>query len=567
MTRIQLAARVWFGVILLSLAACGGGGGSTTTPPAVIQVTISGPTGSLTTGTTRTFTASVNGTSNTAVTWSVVEAGGGTITASGVYTAPTLPGTYTIKATAQADGVSSSTVAISVVLPLVVQISGPTGVLNTGTARTFTASVSGTSNTAVTWSVVEAGGGTITTSGVYTAPALPGTFTVKATALADGMSSATTSVPVVLPEGHIAGYDVGADYHATGADFVSTAFISQYDTPAVRQTVRTQLQGMADRGATLISTRIWLTEQPGTVNIHGAWVATFPMTAREQANLRAFATDVAAVVGSGGNRLRLTLGMLWLGAADYTMGSPTTTLGFFNLSAAEFTRRVEATTDSIIAAVTGINRPDGVPIVDIIYLNGEVQIAAPTDPQPAGRPNDDWFMKTHYPRFVQAVQAAGFTPSVYFIFYDTQAHVLDPGYIDSAYPELNGHRSAYWLYRTLHFMKDNGLPLPARIDFSYYPSDLPLATGVSYPQLLQRTLDDADAVLPLLGIAQPAYGIAETWYLMDDVQRHAFGQSFAAEAGAHTRLHTLTFWTAKDAGGPSVNVGYPFAIEDFLPPP
>ena len=40
------------------------------------------------------------------------------------------------------------------------------------------------------------------------------------------------------------------------------------------------------------------------------------MTAREQANLHAFATDVAAVVGSGGNRLRLTLGMLWLGAAD-----------------------------------------------------------------------------------------------------------------------------------------------------------------------------------------------------------------------------------------------------------
>lgn len=87
--------------------------------------------------------------------------------------------------------------------------------------------------------------------------------------------------------------------------------------------------------------------------------------------------------------------------------SPTTTLGFFNLTAAEFTRRVEATTDAVIAAVSGINRPDGVPIVDIIYRNGEVQIAAPSNPQPAGRANDDWFMTTHYPQFAQAVQAGG----------------------------------------------------------------------------------------------------------------------------------------------------------------
>jgi hypothetical protein len=446
-----------------------------------------------------------------------------------------------------------------------VTISGPTGLLDSGASRTFSASVSGTSNLAVTWSVVESGGGTVSAAGVYTAPAIPGTYTVKATSQADAAASATLPIPVIIPEGHIAGYDVGVDYHATGADFINTAFISQYDVPAVRQTVQAQLQGMADRGATLISTRIWPGLEPGSVNNNGAWIATFPLTLREQSNLHNFATDVAAVVGTGGNRLRLSLGLLWLGASDYRQGSPATTLGTSLITAGEYTRRVEATTDTIIAAVQGVSRPDGVPVVDIIYLNGELLIAAPADPDPHFQ-NTDWFMTALYPRFVQVVRAAGFTPSVYFIINGYQAQFLDPGYLDAVYPELNDHRSAYWLYRGLRFMQDHGLPIPARIDFSYYIADLPLAAGVTYPQLLARALDDADAVLPLLGIPT-AYGVAETFYFPDATERRAFGQSFAAEAAAHSRLHLVTFWTTPDGGGTSVNNAYPFAIEDYLPPP
>lgn len=81
-------------------------------------------------------------------------------------------------------------------------------------------------------------------------------------------------------------------------------------------------------------------------------------------------------------------------------------------------------------------------------------------------------MTTHYPRFVSVVKAVGFTPSVYFIVSDTQADIMTPGYVDAFYPALNGHRSAFWLYRTLRFMSDNSLPILARIDFSYYsPSE------------------------------------------------------------------------------------------------
>jgi hypothetical protein len=446
-----------------------------------------------------------------------------------------------------------------------VTISGPSGVLNTGATRQFTALVSGTSDTSVAWSVTQSGGGTITAAGLYVAPALPSTYTVKATAHADGTTFATAAVPVVIPEGHVAGYDVGVDYHATAADFINTAFISQYNTPSVRQAVQTQLQGMADRGATLISTRLWLVLEPGTPNTQGAWALTFPMASQEQANLRSYATDVAAIVGSGGNRLRLDLCLLWLGAADFTAGSPAAGLGDTPVSAATYTARVEATTDAVLAAIKAVSRPDGVPVVDLIYLNGEVMIAAPGEVQP--KPNEDWFMTTHYPRFVQVVQQAGFTPSVYFNISDSQADYLTPGYVDLTYPELDGHRSMYWLYRTLHFMHDNSLPLPARIDFSMYvPNDLPLNAGTTYAQLIERGLDDADAVLPLLGIAS-SYGVAETYYFPDPVQRRLFGQAFAAEASSGTRLHSLTFWSTPDGGGSGVDNAYPFAIEDYLPPP
>src|SRR5436305_738976 len=138
-----------------------------------------------------------------------------------------------------------------------VRVSGATSPLNTGTSRTFSATVTNSSNTGVTWSVVDTGGGSITQAGIYTAPVLPGTYTVKATAQADSSASAMAAVPVIIPEENIPGYSVGVDYHAYDTDFLHTAFITIYDQPSVRQTVRTQLQGMADRGASTISTRIW----------------------------------------------------------------------------------------------------------------------------------------------------------------------------------------------------------------------------------------------------------------------------------------------------------------------
>jgi len=438
--------------------------------------------------------------------------------------------------------------------PVTVSVSGLSAPMNTGASHTFTASVKNSSNQGVTWSVIEANGGSITQSGVYTAPATPGTYTVKAAAQAHSSASGTAPVPVVIPEGHIAGYDVGVDYHSTGADFGHTAFITIYDQPGVRQLVISQLQGMADRGASIISTRIWLVTEPGTSNFGETWRATFPLTDQEQTNLHTYAQDVAAIQGVGGNRLQLDICLLWLGASDYSIGTPSTGLGYTPVSADVFTSRVEVTTDKVLAAVSGVDRPDGIPVVHIIYMDGGLLIGATA--------NEEWFMTTHYPRFVSVVAQAGLTPAVYFSVTDTEADVLQNNYIDAQYPILNNHRSMFWVYRALKFMVDQQLPLPTRIDFAYYvPS-----TGATYPDLLTRVLDDADATLPSLGAPQ-SYAAAEAFYFQDQTQLLQYGQAFASEAATGARLKSVTFWTTPDGGGSGINIAYPFAFEDYLPPP
>jgi hypothetical protein len=85
----------------------------------------------------------------------------------------------------------------NVEVPIQVLISPPTANLNQGGAQSFTATVTGTSNSGVNWAVQEgAAGGSITSMGVYTAPNKGGTFHVTATSQADTSKSATATVTV-----------------------------------------------------------------------------------------------------------------------------------------------------------------------------------------------------------------------------------------------------------------------------------------------------------------------------------------------------------------------------------
>jgi endoglucanase len=91
------------------LTGCGSGGGSNGTP--TITVVMAPKTASLTQGGTQQFSATVGGTTNTAVTWS---ANGGSITSGGFYTAPATSGTYTVTVTTQATPAASDTATVTV---------------------------------------------------------------------------------------------------------------------------------------------------------------------------------------------------------------------------------------------------------------------------------------------------------------------------------------------------------------------------------------------------------------------------------------------------------------------
>jgi hypothetical protein len=168
---------------------------TTAAPLTVTSVAITPGSAAATTNATVAFTATVSGSvTNKAVTW---KASLGTITASGVYTAPSA-GTHIVTATSVADPTKSASATVIVTAPkpvTAVSVSpDPATSLVKGTLP-FTATVTGTTtNKAVTW---KASMGTITTAGVYTAPATPGTHIITATSVADPTKSDSVSVNVV----------------------------------------------------------------------------------------------------------------------------------------------------------------------------------------------------------------------------------------------------------------------------------------------------------------------------------------------------------------------------------
>jgi hypothetical protein len=165
--------------------------------PATPQATLSlSPAGaSLNGGQSATFTPMVNGTSNTAVTWSISPQVG--TVAGGAYQAPAIIAsqqTVTVTATSVADSTASASASVTL-QPVAVTIGPSSATVGAGQTATFTAPVTGTSHTAVTWSLSPAVGTLV--NGVYTAPSTVGSaqsLILTATSVADPNQSATASI-------------------------------------------------------------------------------------------------------------------------------------------------------------------------------------------------------------------------------------------------------------------------------------------------------------------------------------------------------------------------------------
>jgi hypothetical protein len=182
--------------------------------PAATTVAVSIAPGSVTLGPCQSqqFTATVTGATNANVAWTLSPAVG-TISATGLYTAPASivnAQSVTVSATSSADPTKSASAAIKLnPLPLAttIAVSIAPGSVAVGPSQSqqFTATVTGATNTNVTWTLSPAVGA-ISATGLYTAPASilnAQSVTVSATSDADPTKSASASItlsplPVVV---------------------------------------------------------------------------------------------------------------------------------------------------------------------------------------------------------------------------------------------------------------------------------------------------------------------------------------------------------------------------------
>ncbi|MBL0311868.1 MAG: hypothetical protein IPP78_03965 [Holophagaceae bacterium] len=278
-----------------------------------IVVTVTPPTATVQVNTTQQFNASLTGNPNTAVTWTVQEgAAGGSVDSTGLYTAPAAAGTYHVRATSVADGTKFGVATVSVTSAPAISVSvSPAAVTVSPLGnQTFTATVTG-GPVGVTWSVEEAGAGSITAGGVYTAPVALGTYHVRATSTTDPSKFGRATVTVVSP---ITSFSISP----------ATATILLDPTPGtvvLTGAVNTGAINWAVSGGSLsASTGTSVTFTPSTIG-------TFTVTATASADASQFRTATINVKtrnldGAGGVDV-LDLAKL---AADYGKTGATATL-------------------------------------------------------------------------------------------------------------------------------------------------------------------------------------------------------------------------------------------------
>lgn len=216
------ALRISLSVLFaLFLGACGGDDDASAPPPPpppAIVVTLGTATPTIQAGQTAQFQATVTGSPQTQVTFSVEGgAANGSINASGLYTAPGTPGVFTVRATSTADTTRSATATVTVTAapsPAITITPSAASVVPGG-------SVSFSTNLPATFSVVGSNAGSVTSTGpgnaVYTAPPVTGTFQVVATSTADATRQATATVSV----------NNGASFRITGSTRIAPGSSTQ----------------------------------------------------------------------------------------------------------------------------------------------------------------------------------------------------------------------------------------------------------------------------------------------------------------------------------------------------
>jgi hypothetical protein len=246
MKQVAAAIAILFATTMIGCGSSSSSGGA-------VSISISPTSATVALGRTLQFTATVNTASNAAVTWQVNGTVGGnsitgTITTSGLYTAPTSPTSVTVTAVSVANTTQAASATVTVSPPI--SISPTTAAIGLSGTLQFTATVTFSTNTAVTWEVNGVSGGnatvgTISTAGLYTAPAtLPNPNSVTVTAVAQADQTQVVSAAVTINPPAIIITPTGLTL-AAGAQQAFTATVNGASlTPAWSLACRSQLPGV-----------------------------------------------------------------------------------------------------------------------------------------------------------------------------------------------------------------------------------------------------------------------------------------------------------------------------------
>jgi hypothetical protein len=165
-------------------------------PAASVSITVSPTSASLSSGKSTTITPTVTGTTNSAVVWSMTPSLG--TLSNGVYTAPSpisLQQTVTIAAASAADPTKVAKAVITLVPTVAVAVAPTATTLSAGQSVQLNASLSGTSNPNVNWSLSPAVGSL--SNGLYQAPATISSqqvVTVTVASAADPTKTASATI-------------------------------------------------------------------------------------------------------------------------------------------------------------------------------------------------------------------------------------------------------------------------------------------------------------------------------------------------------------------------------------
>ena len=365
--------------------------------------------------------------------------------------------------------------------------------------------------------------------------------------------------------------EIGIRYHALeGAPVLfDAAFVNDYHLGSHRDTAIAQMQAMVDQGVTVIHTTIWPAGAAPS-----SWGSHFPVSQQELDNLATFARDVRELRSSvDGHAPRLQLSLLDGGDSQFKtvqVNNMFPVAGGGSRDGGQFLDAWRETIHGVVNAVAPIQYVDGTPVLQRLYLGGEIMLHADGSSPYDGAAGWvlQWFLTNMVPELWSACEPTGIAPSTYLFAWPIEASkILDASWLDITASTIQWWASTLPAY------------VPDRIDVSVYTGDhsAPDYTADQRARIL-ATADGLDQLMTqFFGAAGRDYAFVEAHYYQVEAD-HPAARSEAfhtyrdmmtpSHADHHPHFRGVHVWPYPYSiqGGQNVNgAAPPFDFSALLP--